>query len=231
MRHKFFASSFFTAVLLLAAALVFGRLETSAAAEDSQQVSQLLEDIKTQAADLQRDSEELESFTHSNMSWESHADELSRIRDRINTIGHTIEKLKKMRNNASPWQQEAIDRIIPVAEQVASNTTAAIQDLNKDPLHLQDIQYQEYLKSNSEAASQLAGMVRDFVDYGKAKKTLDILERRLEISKGYRHRHDVQADAADGSMSGKSKGPVESHCFCDRTGLKRRGSGIYSTVG
>jgi hypothetical protein len=44
-----------------------------------------------------------------------------------------------MRNNASPWQQEAIDRIIPVAEQVASNTTAAIQDLNKDPLHLQDI--------------------------------------------------------------------------------------------
>jgi cell division septum initiation protein DivIVA len=78
--------------------------------EDNREVSKLLEDIKVQAADLQRDSDEL--------------------KDRINKIGETIQKLQNMRS-ASPWQQEAIDRIIPVAQKLASNTTAAIEHLNR----------------------------------------------------------------------------------------------------
>jgi len=57
---------------------------------DNKEVSRLLEDIKVQAADLQRDSEELESFARSNTSWESHAEELNRIKEGINTIGKTI---------------------------------------------------------------------------------------------------------------------------------------------
>ncbi|HTF22663.1 MAG TPA: hypothetical protein VK937_01955 [Candidatus Limnocylindria bacterium] len=56
-------------VALAAAALLIARLDVQAAPpEDNKEVSQLLEDIKGQAADLQRDSDELESFTRSDMS-------------------------------------------------------------------------------------------------------------------------------------------------------------------
>jgi len=49
--------------------LLIARLDVQAAPpEDNKEVSQLLEDIKGQAADLQRDSDELESFTRSDMS-------------------------------------------------------------------------------------------------------------------------------------------------------------------
>ena len=169
---------------LAAAALLIARLDVQAAPpEDNKEVSQLLEDIKGQAADLQRDSDELESFTRSDMSWQSHAEELDRIKERINAIGKTISKLQNLRSSASPWQREAIDRIMPVAKKLASNTTAAIEHLNKEPLKLHEPQYQQYLKSNAEAASNLAALVKDFVEYGKTRTTLEAYERKLEVPK------------------------------------------------
>jgi len=169
-------------VALVAAALLIARLDVHAAPpEDNKEVSQLLEDIKGQAAALQRDSDELESFTRSDLSWQSHAEELDQIKDRINAIGKTIGKLQNLRSNASPWQREAIDRIIPVAQKLASNTTAAIEHLNKNPQRINDPQYQQYLKSNAEAASNLASLVKDFVEYGKTRTTLEAYERKLEV--------------------------------------------------
>jgi uncharacterized protein YdiU (UPF0061 family) len=169
-------------VLLVAAVLLMPRLGVSAAPpEDNKEVSQLLEDIKGQAADLQRDSDELEAFTRSDMSWQSHAEELERIKERINAIGKTISKLHNLRSNSSPWQQEAIDRIIPVAQKLASNTTAAIEHLNKNPNRINEPQYQQYIKSNAEAASNLASLVKDFVEYGKTRTTLEAYERKLEV--------------------------------------------------
>ena len=135
-------------VALVAAALLIARLDVHAAPpEDNREVSQLLEDIKEQAAALQRDSEELEAFTRSDMA----------------------------------WQREAIDRTIPVAQKLASNTTAAIERLNKNPMRINDPQYQQYIKSNAEAASNLAALVRDFVEYGKTRTTLEASERKLEV--------------------------------------------------
>jgi uncharacterized protein YbjQ (UPF0145 family) len=172
----------FGTVVIFAAVLLIPRLEVRAAdQQDNREVSKLLEDIKSQAADLQRDSEELESFTRSNTSWESHAEELNLIKDRINTIGKTIGKLQELRSSASPWQQEAIDRLIPVAQKLASNTTAAIEHLNKEPSRIHEPQYQQYIKSNAEAARNLAAMVRDFVEYGKTRTTLEAYERKLEL--------------------------------------------------
>src|SRR6267378_5761609 len=182
MRYRVAASCAFCVALLFA--VVFSaHLQTKAAGlpEDNNEVTQLLEDIKVQAADLQRDSDELESFSRSNVSWESHAAELEAIKERINKIGQTIQKLQNMRSSASPWQQEAIDRIIPVAQKLASNTTAAIEHLNKNPLRINEPQYQQYLKSNAEAASNLATLVKDFVEYGKTRTTLEAYERKLEV--------------------------------------------------
>jgi len=181
MRRKIIRHCF-GIVALLAALLLTARLDVKATPEeDNKEVSKLLEDIKSQAADLQRDSDELESYTRSDVSWQSHADELDRMKERINTIGKTISKLQTLENSASPWQREAIERIIPVAQKLASNTTAAIEHLRKDPLKIHEPQYQEYVKSNAEAASNLASLIKDFVEYGKTRTTLEAYERKLEV--------------------------------------------------
>jgi hypothetical protein len=72
----------FGTVAMFAAILLIDHLNVRAADQpDNKELSRLLEDIKVQAADLQRDSEELASFTRSNTSWESHAEELNRIKE------------------------------------------------------------------------------------------------------------------------------------------------------
>ena len=96
-------------------------------------------------------------------------------------FGKTINKLQTLENSASPWQREAIERIIPVAQKLASNTTAAIEHLRKDPLKIHEPQYQEYIKSNAEAASNLASLIKDFVEYGKTRTTLEAYNRKLEV--------------------------------------------------
>lgn len=150
---------------------------------DNSEVTTLLEDIELQAADLQLDSDTLVSYTHSDVTWQAHADELSLIKDHINKIGQTIQKLENLRASAAPWQQEAVDRIIPVAHRLASNTQAAIEYLDRRPEFLHNPQYDRYLESNDAAAAQLTSMVRDFVEYGKAEDTLETLARRLELPK------------------------------------------------
>jgi len=168
---------------LSAPALLIARLDVQAAPpqEDNKEVSQLLEDVKVQAADLQRDSDELEPFTRSDLSWQSHAEELEQIKERINTIGKTLTRLQNLRSSASPWQREAIDRILQVARKLTSNTTAAIEHQNKEPMKTHEPQYQQYLKSNAEVAANLAALVKDFVEYGKTRTTLEAYERKLEV--------------------------------------------------
>jgi septal ring factor EnvC (AmiA/AmiB activator) len=169
------------AVALLVAALLIARPDVQAAQEDNKEVSKLLEDIKMQASDLRHDSDQLEGFTESYASWEIHAVELERMKDRINAIGKTISKLQELRSSASPWQQEAIDRIIPVAQKLASNTAAAIEHLNKEPLKVHSPPYQQYVRSNAEVAANRAALVKDFVEYGKTRTTLEAYERKLEV--------------------------------------------------
>jgi hypothetical protein len=181
MKRNILGHSLGTLVLLTAVLLIVHPNIQAAPEADNKEVSQLLEDIKVQSADLQRDSETLESYTRSGVSWQTHAEELNQMKDRINTIGKTISKLQNLRSSASPWQQEAIDRIIPVAEKLASNTSAAIEHLNKNPLKINEPQYQEYIKSNAETSSHLAALVKDFVEYGKTRTMLEAYERKLEV--------------------------------------------------
>jgi hypothetical protein len=76
----------------------FGQERNSGASpESSRETFRLLSDTKTQAADLQRDSSYLESFTHSSeLSWQSHFEQLADMEFRINRIG--VDLPPKMRH-------------------------------------------------------------------------------------------------------------------------------------
>jgi len=83
MKHKINAASMGPIALVLLAVMCsppgFGQERNSGASpESSRETFRLLSDTKTQAADLQRDSSYLESFTHSSeLSWQSHFEQLA----------------------------------------------------------------------------------------------------------------------------------------------------------
>ncbi len=173
------------AYLLTAACLATASLWAFSGAQatgDSAEVSNLLKEAKASAAEMQRDAHEMQSFTRSKVSWQGHAQQINRIKEHINKVGKTLTQLNDARRDASRWQQESIDRIGPMLKELATNTESIIEHLNKNPQHLADPNYTEYLTSNAELATDLSALIRDFVDYGDTKEKFEGLQHKLEVT-------------------------------------------------
>src|SRR5271170_1604955 len=87
---------------------------TFAENKDSDQISTLLSQARTQAWQAAQDADTLQSYTLSPMAWETHANQLRSIQEDINALAKTTVQLNDLRPQGSPWQQTAIDRINPL---------------------------------------------------------------------------------------------------------------------
>lgn len=145
------------------------------------EVTGLLDQAAVEAAQLSRDADEMESLLHSDVSWQTHADMLNRIADHVNELGKIVAKLNSTYESGSEWQRQAVDRILPLLRELASNTTAAINHLNSNKERPTTPDYVQYLESNANTAHQLAQMTADLVKYAKSRATLEELENKLEL--------------------------------------------------
>ncbi|MCU1298503.1 MAG: hypothetical protein JWO91_2781 [Acidobacteriaceae bacterium] len=178
---RWLVTSVFMAVLLLFSTLL-AKPALAVQSDENPQVTQLLEDARGQAAVLSKDADEMEALTRSDVSWQSHAYMLDKIKEDVNNLGRTAEKLQAARDSASPWQQQAIDRMMPLLKDLAANTTAAINHLRENQIRPATGSYTEYLKENTETAHELSNMISSFVQYGEERAKLEKLEQKLEIA-------------------------------------------------
>ena len=151
--------------------------------QENPQVTQLLADARDEAAQLSRDADEMESLIRTDVSWQTHAAMLETVKDHVNELGRIATQLEQKRDSASQWQQQAIDRMLPVLKELAANTTAAINHLNENKSRpLETSSYPQYLKENAESAHNLADMISSFVKYGESRAKVEKLEQKLEIA-------------------------------------------------
>ncbi len=162
---------YFTVAALLFGMILFTSAWTPAAYGDSAQVSKLLQQAKTSADQLQRDTENMESFTRSKVGWQSHAMQINTVKEHVNKIGTVLADLHDARDGADPWQQDAIDGITPLMHQLADHTTSIIEHLN-DKNQTWHPEYREYLQTNHELAADVSKMISDYMNYGKARARL-----------------------------------------------------------
>jgi hypothetical protein len=130
------------------------------------EVASQFDAAKTEASELARDADDMTALVRNDTSWQSHADTLNRIADHVNNMGKILEKLQSERDEASPWQQQAIDRMAPLLKDIAANTTAAIEHLNKNQIRPVSGDYKDYLEQNADTAHELADMISAFDKYG-----------------------------------------------------------------
>jgi hypothetical protein len=172
-----------TVRIITLACLVAGIVGVSPAlkAADEAGVSKLLADAKTQSYAVSVDASTLDSFLRSNISWQSHAAELNRMKDDINATAKTVTALVNAKAQAAPWQATAIDRIIPFMKEIAADTTAAIEYLNKNQSRLTMKEYKDYTQENAATSQELSTLIAHFVDYGNHKSRYESLKNSLEL--------------------------------------------------
>ena len=151
-----------------------------AQSNDSATITNLLSQAKNLATQAEEHADTLKSYTTSGLSWESHASQLSAMREHVNDLGKVVSQLNDARAEGSPWQQEAIDRINPLLREMADHLTATINHLNDHKNQLQMQAYRDYTSANYDLASRTATVISDLVEYGKAKSKATSLEQKLE---------------------------------------------------
>jgi hypothetical protein len=110
-----------------------------------------------------------------------HASALEKIKADANELQQNMRGLQSHRTLASPWQQDAIDRITGLANDLAANMNAAIDRLNKSKSPSAP-PYLEYLKANTRIATDLADEIDATIDYAQNKAKLDNLRKKLDAT-------------------------------------------------
>ena len=172
------ATSYLLTGLFLASTLLFGRASTVQKAENAD-VQDLLYQAREQAVGLDRDADEMETFVRSDVDWQTHVAYLNAVKGHINRLAATIEKLQSERDKASPWQQQAIDRVIPLLHDLATNTTNAINHINQNQVRPLSGDYPTWLRENAETAHELSTLISDTIEYGQTRSRLEKLGEQL----------------------------------------------------
>ena len=170
-----------TIAIVSCSALLPPMLRAAAPRQPSAEIAAELDAAKAEAFELARDADEMMSMVQSDVSWEAHAQTLNEFREHVNNMGKIVAKLQSMRDEASPWQQQAIDRMVPLLKDIAANTTAAIEHLNKGPRPISG-DYKDYLQQNADSAHELADMISAFEQYGRTRAKLERLQDKIEAA-------------------------------------------------
>jgi hypothetical protein len=148
--------------------------------KDSEEVSGFFSEAKAEAVQLQFDAEELNNFARSKTSWQTHADKLTQMKEHVNKVSALVTKMNAAKADAAPWQQQAIERINPMLNDLATTVSAAINHLSKNQDRLMHPPYPDYAAATASTAIDMAGLISDYVDYGETRHHLDDLSRQLE---------------------------------------------------
>jgi hypothetical protein len=153
------------------------------ATADNPSVAAQLEAAKPLVAKIKKDASEMQSYSLiSGPSWNTHAATLTRIKDDVNKLQENTRGLQSHRTVASPWQQEAIDRITALTNDLATNMNSAIDHLNKNKTRPSSPPYPEYLKTNTRLVTALGDEINATIDAGEAKAKEEALTKQLDDS-------------------------------------------------
>jgi hypothetical protein len=149
---------------------------------DSTAISDLLKEAESHAVLALEDAEKLEAYSHSTVSSESHANRLNLIRDHANDLIKDFNQLSLMREEGSPWQQEAIDRVNPLLHEMADNLSTIIAHFKENKNRTQMTPFHDYVTANRELIGKTSQLISDFVHYGETRAKKIALEKTLELS-------------------------------------------------
>jgi hypothetical protein len=150
------------------------------AADAPDAVSKLFADARTQSSQLSAD---WKSYTRqTSVNWTGDTAEVTHLKEDVDATAKTATALNDFKKQASPEQAATIDRIVPVIEEIADNTTKAMQFLGTNQKRLSGKEYKEYLQASSDTSNQLAGIISKLVDYLNHKSKFDEAKRTLELA-------------------------------------------------
>ena len=167
-------------LLVVAVLSLVPAMASAQSAPDSEAFFGFLAEAKSEAAQLQKSTEEMNSFAHYTTHWRTEAAKLEEIRTHVNKLGEFVAKMNNV-EAASPWQRQAAADVAPMVDELAANVTMTIYHIGENPDRFIFTSFPEYVAANAELASEIADTLSDYVAYGEAKQKAEELYFELEL--------------------------------------------------
>jgi hypothetical protein len=142
----------------------------------AQEARETLKELKVVAAKAAGSAERLEMISRNpNISSDSHFTPLQDLRQDVNTMGQEIASLEAQRDSLDPWEQAAIDKVVPLLQEAAGNTQSAIHYYNQSHLYLWGPDYHSYTAKVERDSDQIAQTLKTYLKYE------DVREAELQL--------------------------------------------------
>lgn len=141
------------------------------------EATQLLKEIRVASHRLTDSADRLRSFAHG-VSWQTHAGELTQVREQVNEIGTRIERLRSIQHVLEPWQQEALESVAEAGVTLAAGTESAIRHLNDNRNYLWSDTYRGHLTTVSMGADQMKRSIVVHLDLADARDRVEALRQQ-----------------------------------------------------
>jgi len=99
-----------------------------------------------------------------------HLDKLTALKDEVNRMSQEISTLRVERESLAPWEQQAVDEVLPLLQATAANTESAIEYFNENRPRLWMESYRDYADRVWQGSDQIAKILKNYL---KCERLLD----------------------------------------------------------
>jgi hypothetical protein len=128
-----------------------------------------LKQVQGSAAAVADEADQLRMIANSMSSPDSHLAKLTALKGEVNRMGQEISSLKAERESLAPWEQQAVDEVLPLLQATASNTESAIEYFNENRYRLRTKAYRDYADRVWEDSEQIAVTLQSYLKYDKLR--------------------------------------------------------------
>ena len=113
---------------------------------------------------------------------DSHRDKLTALKGKVNRMGQEISSLRAERESLAPWEQQAIDEILPLLQATAENTESAIEYFNAHGDRLWMETYRDYVDRIRQGSDQIAKILKNYLKYDRLRDQEVYAEERIRAA-------------------------------------------------
>lgn len=166
------------ASLIVFAPYAFAR--TTSTTSVAQTAEETLKEVKGLAAVAEDEASHLELYSRDgSASYDLHLAPLWVLKADINRMEHDIATLEGERNSLAPWEAQAIDRVLPLLNNAATNTENATKYFNANRNYLWNPDYTKFAQSIRHDTDLVARTLKDYLKSEKDRAEEQKLELRL----------------------------------------------------
>jgi hypothetical protein len=128
-----------------------------------------IKEVQASAAAVADEADHLRITANSNSGPDSHLAKLAALKGEVNWMGQEICSLEAERESLAPWEQQAVDQVLPLLQAAAANTESAIEYLSKNRDRLWTEAYRDYAHRVWQDSAQIAQTLKHYLKYDKLR--------------------------------------------------------------